>query len=56
MKEKENIPVYVKVINGKTMCICLKGCNRSRYCERDVVQRDIFRGWRETIKRDKYGR
>ena len=58
MKEKEQIPVRVKVINGKTVCICIciKGCNRAQYCEPDMVVRDRFRGWQETMKRDKYGK
>ena len=56
MKEKEAIPVYVTVINGRTMCICMKGCNRKEYCERDVVERDLFRGWKQTMRRDRYGR
>ena len=56
MKEKEKIPVRVKVINGKTVCICLKGCKRPQHCEPDIVERDIFRGWQETMRRDKYGK
>ena len=56
MKEKETIPVYVKVLCGRTMCICMKGCNRKEYCERDVVERDLFRGWQQTMRRDRYGR
>ncbi|MBQ1778447.1 MAG: hypothetical protein IIZ93_09860 [Acidaminococcaceae bacterium] len=56
MKEKEKIPVRVKIINGKTVCICMKGCNRQQYCEADYVERDKFRGWESTMKRDKYGK
>lgn len=56
MREKEKIPVRVKIINGKTVCICMKGCNRQQYCEADYVERDRFRGWESTMKRDKYGK
>ena len=56
MKEKEKIPVRIKIINGKTVCICMKGCNRQQYCEADYVERDRFRGWEQTMKRDKYGK
>lgn len=44
------------IVNGRTVCICTarnKGCKKQ--CERDVVERDLFRGWDSTM-RDKYGR
>ena len=56
MKEKEKIAVRVKVINGKTVCICMKGCDRPEKCEADIVERDRFRGWQQTMKRDRYGK
>ena len=58
MQEKEKIPVYVDVgKNGKTKCICAmsrKGCGK--VCSPDLVTRDRFYGWRESMNRDKYGR
>jgi len=56
MKERETIPVYARIVNGRTLCICIKGCDRMQNCERDIVERDRFRGWQETMKRDRYGR
>jgi hypothetical protein len=56
LKEKERIHVFVDIVNGRTVCICTarnKGCKKQ--CERDVVERDLFRGWDSTM-RDKYGR
>ena len=57
MEETEKIPVYLKIINGKTVCICHakdKGCKHN--CQRDVVTRDKFDGWKETLYRNKFGR
>ena len=54
MKEREKIAVRVKVVNGKTVCICIKGCEQN--CETDIVERDRFRGWKDTMKRDRYGK
>lgn len=55
MKEREQISVMIKVIGGKTVCICKKGCDHPGKCEPDVVERDRFRGWQSTMH-DKYGR
>ena len=57
MEETEKIPVFLKIINGKTVCICHardKGCRQN--CTRDVVSRDRFDGWKETLYRSRYGR
>lgn len=57
MKEKEKIHVFVDIVNGRTVCICTrshKGCGKP--CEKDVVERDMFRGWDSTMRRNKYGR
>ena len=57
METTEKIPVFVKIINGKTVCVChtsSKGCKQ--HCERDVVTRDKFDGWKSIMKRDLYGR
>lgn len=57
MKEYEKIPVYIRIVNGKTVCICHAGrklCNKN--CERDEVTRDKFAEWEKIMKRDRYGR
>ena len=56
MKENEDIPVFVRIEKGKTVCICHAGdkhCQRS--CERVSVQRNRFKGWQSTMKRNRYG-
>ena len=56
MEETEKIKVYVDVVNGRTVCICTrahKGCNKA--CDKDVVERDRFRGWEKTA-RNRYGK
>ena len=57
MKTVEQIPVYIRIENGKTRCVCharFKGCKHD--CERDVVTRNKFRSWESTLKRDQYGK
>lgn len=57
METKETVKVYIRIENGKTVCIChrnQKKCNRK--CDTDVVERDKFRGWQETFRRDRYGK
>jgi len=57
MQTTEKIPVYIRIIKGKTVCIChagAKGCDRR--CPRDNVTRDRFEEWEKTMKRDKYGK
>ena len=57
MASKEEIKVYIEIINGKTVCICKqdnKGC--SKRCLKDVVTRDKFAGWEDTFHRDRYGK
>ena len=56
MKEYERIPVFVKVIQGRTVCICKVGCEKKGNCEPDIVTRHLFRGWRGTMQRDRYGK
>ena len=56
MKETEDIPVFVKIEKGKTVCICHAGAKRCRRnCERIRVRRDRFEGWLSTMKRNRYG-
>lgn len=57
MNPKEEIKVYVRIENGKTICICHaddKGCEGR--CMRDVVVRDKFSGWEDTFRRNRYGK
>ena len=57
---KELIDVRVKYKNGRTVCICMKNrqeCPKSKGdCVPDVVERDLYRGWEDCFKVDKYGR
>lgn len=53
----EKIPVYIYTERGKVKCVChadRKGCGRN--CQPDVVTRDKYRGWKETMLRDRYGK
>ena len=57
MRETEKIPVFIKTIKGKTVCIChaeAKGCGKE--CARDTVTRDKFYAWKSTMQRDRYGK
>lgn len=57
METTEKIPVFIKILNGKTVCIChafKKGCKEK--CERDIVTRDKFESWQQIMKRDQFGR
>ena len=57
MNDKERIPVFLKIVNGKTLCVCHaynKGCKLN--CERDTVTRERYEGWQKTLYRNKYGR
>jgi len=54
---KETIKVYVDLRDGKTVCVCCrsnKGCEKQ--CAKDEVTRDKFRGWQDTMNRNRYGR
>lgn len=53
----EYIKVYIDYKDGKTVCICKasnKLCNKS--CEKDIVERDKYRGWEDTFRVNKYGK
>lgn len=57
METKEKIKVFARIENGKTVCICPREDKRcKRKCEPDVVERDKFRGWQETFRRNRYGK
>jgi len=52
----ERIPVFVRIIKGRTVCICHAGSKRCRRnCERAVVERDRFKGWEQIMRRDRFG-
>lgn len=54
--KKERIKVYIKIVNGKTVCICTrgrKGCREK--CDKDIVERDPCRDWEDDFHRDIYG-
>ena len=57
MQEREKIKVFIRIKEGKTICICSrsrKGCGR--FCEPDVVERDRFKGWQSTRRTDRFGK
>lgn len=57
MDTLENIPVFMNIIRGKTVCIChvsQKRCKKP--CDRGTVTRDKYEDWQSTMKRSKYGR
>lgn len=57
METKEKIKVFIRYENGKTVCICPRDKKRCGHkCEPDVVERDKFRGWEETFRRNRYGK
>lgn len=54
---KEKIKVFVRIKDGKTICICPRSSKRcNRPCERDTVERDKLNGWEDTFHRDRYGK
>ena len=56
MKAAEKIPVYIRIENGRTVCICHAGMKACRHpCQRDLVERDVYRGWESTMRRNRYG-
>ena len=57
MQEQEQIPVWVRIVKGKTVCICCRGRKRcKKQCEKDTVLRDKFAGWQDIMLRDRFGR
>lgn len=57
MEAKEKIEVYVNVNNGKTVCICRRSRKKcSKPCTPDVVERDRYAGWKDTFRRNRYGK
>lgn len=58
MKGIEKIPVYIRIEKGITVCVChaAKRCGHSRGCHRDTLLRDRYAGWRNTMRKDRYGK
>lgn len=57
MESTEKIPVYVKIIKGKTVCICHAGRKKCKgNCTREIVGRDKFTGWQGTMYRNRFGK
>ena len=57
MKDKEIIPVYVRIINNKTACLCKQDHKRCKMpCEKDEVTRDRYNGWERSFYRDRNGK
>ena len=57
MKGVEKIPVFVRIERGVTICVCHAGAKAcARDCRRDVLLRDRYKGWKSTMRRDRYGR
>lgn len=43
--------------DGYPICMCLERNKRcARKCEKEVVERDKYRGWIKTMKQDRYGK
>jgi len=57
MEELERIPVYIRIVDGKTVCICHRSRKKcGQKCEKDTVTRDRFEGWRALMERDRFGK
>lgn len=57
MEATEKIKVYVNVIRGKTVCVCIHGDKKcDNECELDTLVRDRYAGWKDTFTRDRYGK
>lgn len=57
METIEKIPVFIKIAGGKTVCVChAKNKKCKADCQREILERDKFIGWRQTMIRDKFGR
>ena len=53
----EHIKVFINFQDGMTVCICKRSnkmCNKK--CTPEIVERDMYRGWEDTFKVNKYGK
>lgn len=56
METAEKIRVYVRIVQGRTVCICRASSKRCELpCEKTIVTRDRYEGWQQTMRRDRYG-
>jgi len=57
VKNREKLKVFIRYENGEVACMCLRR-NRlcDHYCEKEVVLRDRYYGWKETFYQNKYGK
>ena len=57
METTERIDVFVLIEHGKTVCICKRDnkCCR-RHCEKAVVERDKYEGWKDTFQQNRFGK
>lgn len=56
MEREEKIRVYVRIVQGRTVCICRASSKRCELpCEKTIVTRDRYEGWQQTMRRDRYG-
>lgn len=47
----KKISVYVHISKGKIVCMCLQSNKKcGRWCEKDEVLYDEYRGWQECFK------
>ena len=62
MQTIEEIKVYCRIENCKTVCICKRSKRNNRpekcghNCEPDIVERDKFHEWEATFHRDRFGK
>ena len=53
----EHIKVFIDYKNGQTVCICKRSNKKcSKQCTPEIVERDMYRGWQDTFKVDRYGK
>lgn len=56
MERMEKIVVHTDIKDGKVDCVCKatkKKCKKD--CEKTVVFRDKYEGWKSTFQNDRYG-
>ena len=57
MQEKEKIKVFINYKDGKVFCICKRSRKKcKKKCSPEVVERDRFYGWQNTLYQDRYGK
>jgi len=57
MDYKERIYVYVDVQAGRTVCICKRSDKKcDKKCHKEIVERDLYRGWQKVMHQNRYGK